>query len=525
MIPRIIHQTWKTDDVPDNLRGWWRSWREKNSGWQQILWTDRTLLEFVSEHYPEMLNVYCAYPQGVMRADAARYMLLHHFGGVYADLDAECLASFEPLTGEDRVILCHEPPFHWPLYVRSRGLSHVLFNGTMASPAKHPFWRHVIDALPSMAQSNQVLDATGPLLLTGLANSYRDQSGLAIHSCHLFNAHDKRGIEAPDYTGNKSVSLARHHWMGSWWQPPPARPVRDRLRKAFYVAKNLLTRGARLEPAAARASIDPTVLTAECSNGDAIAILVPVRDGAMHVASFLQAVASLDYPREHIKLAFCEGDSQDRTFERLAELTAPLRGSFRDIVLLRHDVGSVVPHAERWRRQYQRTRRAGIARVRNHLIDHGLGVDDDWALWIDIDVWRFPRDIIQQLRAAKARIVTPNCVMQPGGPSFDCNSFAATTEERDWIYYRDLKHGLYQPRIGVARRLYLSDLRYLDRVPLDAVGGTMLLVDAALHRGGLRFPVLPYRGFIETEGFGILARDLGIDPVGLPKVEVVHVPW
>jgi len=48
---------------------------------------------------------------------------------------------------------------------------------------------------------------------------------------------------------------------------------------------------------------------------------------------------------------------------------------------------------------------------------------------------------------------------------------------------------------------------------------------AALHRGGLRFPEIPYRDLIETEGFGALANDLGIRPVGLPKLEILHVPW
>ena len=50
-------------------------------------------------------------------------------------------------------------------------------------------------------------------------------------------------------------------------------------------------------------------------------------------------------------------------------------------------------------RRFQRSRRSGIAKVRNHLIENGLDATDDWALWIDIDVWRFPRDIIGRLMA------------------------------------------------------------------------------------------------------------------------------
>ncbi len=198
---------------------------------------------------------------------------------------------------------------------------------------------------------------------------------------------------------------------------------------------------------------------------------------------------------------------------------------YRDIFLLRKSVGTRIDRDRRWRREIQRVRRAGIAKVRNHLIDHGLDETDDWALWMDIDVWRFPPDIIARLIAAKARIVTPNCVTQPGGRSFDWNNFSTKEVRRDYRYYRMMKGGLFQPPFDYPLRLKLSELRHSDRVPLDGVGGTMLLVDAALHRGGLRFPELPYDDLIETEGFGRLANDCGITPIGLPRVEVMHVPW
>jgi hypothetical protein len=81
-----------------------------------------------------------------------------------------------------------------------------------------------------------------------------------------------------------------------------------------------------------------------------------------------------------------------------------------------------------------------------------------------------------------------------------------------------------QPK-GYLGKVCMDSLRHSDSVFLDAVGGTMLLVDAALHRGGLRFPEKPYSGHIETEGLGLLARDLGVRPVGLPRVEIHHVPW
>lgn len=84
-----------------------------------------------------------------------------------------------------------------------------------------------------------------------------------------------------------------------------------------------------------------------------------------------------------------------------------------------------------------------------------------------------------------------------------------------------IRDGMYQPPPSF-QRLYLSDLRYRDIVPLYGVGGTTLLVDANPHRAGLLFPENPYKFLIETEGFGAAAYDIGIVPVGLPNVEIIH---
>jgi hypothetical protein len=283
--------------------------------------------------------------------------------------------------------------------------------------------------------------------------------------------------------------------------------------------------GRRLDPVAARAGVAKAALAAPWPAGGNIAILVPVRDASQHLAGFLAAVDALDVPKERLKLVFCEGDSRDDTWDRLVKLTGPLKARYRDVVLLRRAMGTRFEPARRWERGVQRARRAGLAQVRNHLIDEGLTAADDWALWVDVDVWRFPADIVAQLLGARARIVVPNCVINPGGPSYDLNSFLTKPVRRDHRYYRMMKDGLFQPPADYPLRLKLSDLRHSERVPLDSVGGTMLLVDAALHRGGLRFPELPYDDLIETEGFGRLARDCGVTPVGLPRVEVLHVPW
>ena len=489
-----------------------------------MFWNDRMLLEFVAEHYPDFLPTFCSYSHGVMRADAARYLLLYHFGGVYADIDCECVAPFDPILGEDRIVLCKEPDAHALIQANFRGLPYLLFNGTMASPPRHPFWLEVLSLLPRLAQAKNTLDATGPCLLTSVQLGYGDQAALAIHPSSLFTPTDPTGRTDPQ-PGSGALTLSIHHWAGTWWTPEPPPRWRTRLRNRAYRCWHHLTRGAHLDETAVKASVSQVALAAPPPSGPNIAILVPMRDATDHIQPFLDALQALDYPKERIKLAFCEGDSSDATWEKLQAALAPIADSYRHVVLLQKHLGTRLDRAQRAKPRHQRKRRGAIAKVRNHLIDHGLDADDAWALWIDIDVWRFPSDVVNRLIGTGHRIAVPNCVKIAGGDSFDLNSFVTTRPDKDYRYYREICGGLYQPPARSMTRLHLSDVRHLDMIGLDAVGGTMLLVDAALHRGGLRFPEIPYRELIETEGLGALANDLGIRPVGLPKLEIFHVPW
>ncbi|MEM7445552.1 MAG: glycosyltransferase [Pseudomonadota bacterium] len=526
MIPAILHQTWKTDRIPDRFKPFEASWAAHNPNLKRILWTDRMLLEFVAEHYPEMLATYCGYPNGVMRADAARYMLLHHFGGFYADIDCECVAPLEPLLSEDRVVLCREPDLHGGDQTGFRHLPYLLFNGGMASPPGHPFWRYLLDWLPALADNKSVLDATGPCLLTSAQISFPDSQAVAVHPSSLFCPLDRAGETDPtpcsDPTG---PTYMIHHWAGTWYKIDRKTPLRRKLRRRFYKLRHMATRGRILRLKETQATVDPTCLDRPAPTGGNVALLVPLRDAADLIEPFLSALDTLEYPKDKIKLVFCEGDSRDDSWQRLKKAVAPLESQYRNVTLLQMPLRTELDREKRSQRKQQRARRSGLAKVRNHLIGHGLDETDDWALWMDIDIWHYPPDILKTLIASGRRIVVPNCVTHPGGRSFDMNSFLTLPFLEDDKYWKAHRNGLFQPNRHYPERLYLSDLRHRPMVDLHGVGGTMLLVDASLHRGGLTFPEIPYRNLIETEAFGVLARDLGVTPAGLPQVEILHVPW
>jgi hypothetical protein len=189
-----------------------------------------------------------------------------------------------------------------------------------------------------------------------------------------------------------------------------------------------------------------------------------------------------------------------------------MRGQFRRVGLWKRDFGYELPHGiHRGAEEIQFERRVVLAKSRNHLLSHALD-DEEWVLWLDVDVIEYPPDIIERLIATGKDIVQPHCVLDYHGPTFDQNG------------WRD------------KGRLHLDDLRSAGEiVELDAVGGTMLLVRADLHRDGLVFPCFPYgepnprirpeRGELETEGLGMMAHDMGHQAWGLPNLEIRHRRW
>jgi hypothetical protein len=246
-------------------------------------------------------------------------------------------------------------------------------------------------------------------------------------------------------------------------------------------------------------------------NNPTVLILTPVKDAAAFIPGYYQRIMRLTYPANQISIGFLESDSRDDTYETLKDRLPRLRKRFRRAELWKKDFGFRLPsRTARWSADVQRERRAVLAKSRNHLLFHALD-DEEWVLWLDVDVVEYPIDIIDRLLATGEDIVQPHCVLESGGPTFDQNA------------WRD--HG----------KLLMQDMRHEgELVELDALGGTMLLVRADVHREGLIFPPVPYgmrsplareRGELETEGMGILARDMGHRCWGMPRLEIKHGKW
>ncbi|ELU12549.1 hypothetical protein CAPTEDRAFT_54872, partial [Capitella teleta] len=171
-IPHIIHQVWDTRDIPHFFHAWVSRWMDVNPGWGYWLWTIDDAKLLIGSQYPEYLALFESYPEVIHRADAMRYFILHHFGGVYMDLDMEPLKPLDNWTSNYDVVLSQECYEH-TYVVRGESEPNIV-NGVMFARPQHPFFLSAVKSLPDAANKyfGDFLQATGPVFLSRVLKEY-----------------------------------------------------------------------------------------------------------------------------------------------------------------------------------------------------------------------------------------------------------------------------------------------------------------------------------------------------------------
>lgn len=223
--PYIIHQTWKTTDIPKSLLPYAKSCRRANPNFTHKLWTDDDLRDLIVTTYPEYLRAYDSFDRNIERVDFARYAILHSIGGIYADLDMQCIRSFEPLVRRNAIILGNEPVEHRESLYRGRAL--VICNALMISPAGKPFWRSVMEfTIKHYKRGVDPVYNTGPMMLTHMYEKHPKlfNSVVVLSPCHFYAQSDnrtkktQRGIPyiSRECDIEANTPFAIHRWAHTW---------------------------------------------------------------------------------------------------------------------------------------------------------------------------------------------------------------------------------------------------------------------------------------------------------------------
>lgn len=158
-IPKIIHQTWKNNDIPDKWKQSHQEWQRLHPDWIYKLWTDDDIRTHIKTHHPNLLSLHDSYPYAIQRADMIRYIVLYDYGGIYSDLDLYPTVNIESYLNLDSdyfVYSANSNCFTNALMV-SRKYSSVWIDVVKELHKPKPWW--------AIGKHLHVMTTTGPLLL------------------------------------------------------------------------------------------------------------------------------------------------------------------------------------------------------------------------------------------------------------------------------------------------------------------------------------------------------------------------
>jgi hypothetical protein len=222
-IPKIIHQIWiGPNKPPEHFAAWRDSWLNLHPTWEYILWDEEKIaqLNLENKEFIEEEKNYGA------KSDLIRYEIIYQFGGLYIDVDFECLKPFDFLhhcldfyASFFEVSRWPTPPWligkqvNQPTSLNApRQDTPRIVNGIFGARKNHPIVQELIKQAKYFRERKHILTRVGPdYFKTVVENTLPLVEGknLILPSNYLFSWHKKDLIIMPE-------TLAVHHYSGSW---------------------------------------------------------------------------------------------------------------------------------------------------------------------------------------------------------------------------------------------------------------------------------------------------------------------
>jgi len=224
-IPRLIHQTFYTKNLPNELQENIDKIKKLNPNWIYKLYDDDEVLDFIKVHYePHVLKSFeqIDHKYGAARADLFRYLLIYKLGGIYLDIKASMNIPLDlVLKSDDSFILAQwGDSGQFKQWGAHYDLAHVpggeFQQWHIAATPGHPFLKAVIQSVlanidkynPSLHGTGKtgVIKVTGPVAYTAAIAPL-----LKLHSHRLLKHHNEIGFLYSIYNNESDVNVNEVH--------------------------------------------------------------------------------------------------------------------------------------------------------------------------------------------------------------------------------------------------------------------------------------------------------------------------
>ncbi len=223
------------------------TWKTLNPTWEVMEHDDAKCTLLVQTHYSSFFDVYESLPKNVERADFFRYLVLHHYGGFYADADVESRIPLDSwIGGNVSLIIGIENEFSSEAETTIRGYARTrqYQQWAMASSKGHPLFLKVMLKISEHVRQDKTwgfdlsnrgtLERTGPAIWTDSVTEYLQEtftdllpiSSYSERAPHMafsdvtwilprvYTAAFPNGADIMDPRHERSYIL--HHFLGGW---------------------------------------------------------------------------------------------------------------------------------------------------------------------------------------------------------------------------------------------------------------------------------------------------------------------
>ncbi|MDR2773644.1 MAG: glycosyl transferase [Tannerella sp.] len=227
-IPKIIHQIYEDPDIPECLLEIAETWKQHHPGWEYRFWNKPAIERFMESVCPEYVSRYNAFPFDVQRWDAIRYLILYYQGGLYADIDYECLEPLDALLYGSSCCMGLEPPANAIRY----NMPYIVGNALMASIPGHSYFEQIIRdvfnenniSVPeNKNKAMHIIKTTGPFMTTRIYDACPSKEEVTLLPAELIApltlAEVQQifdGYETEELEAKLEKSFAVHYFFGSW---------------------------------------------------------------------------------------------------------------------------------------------------------------------------------------------------------------------------------------------------------------------------------------------------------------------
>ncbi|WP_231562254.1 glycosyltransferase family 32 protein [Alistipes sp. ZOR0009] len=228
IIPKIIHQVYVNQDGPPPFfKRIATTWQKKHPEWKYIFWDEKKINHLLESEFPDFIPFYESLPYDIQRWDTIRYLILYKLGGVYVDMDYECIDPIDVLLVNSSCCMALEPSIN----AKKHNKKQIISNAFMASIPQHSFIKNIINEIIQNINTifskkditMHILESTGPFMLSRLYEKYKQKNDITLLSADLVTPLTMNEVNllfsggANEEIRNKiNNSFAIHYFCGSW---------------------------------------------------------------------------------------------------------------------------------------------------------------------------------------------------------------------------------------------------------------------------------------------------------------------